>query len=362
MRRLKCILILLLYAIAISVKAQHKNFENSKLPISSLEKGLKWTGGTVSDPNYSIWGCSPIMGEDGKIHVFAARWPQKNVDPGWRISSEVAHYVADKPEGPYRFVEVVVKGTNTDTWDKYGAHNPEIKKIGDYYVIVYIANDNYELPYHPANQKIGLVYAKSLNGPWKKVGEDGLIIQPSQQPTHWTYKSPLGVDNPCITQINGKIVVYFKARRHGVQKAIYGYATADQIEGPYKMSDQPITDNDSYLEDATCFTYKGKHYLLTTDNFGEVTGVKGGGILWQSSTGFNFSTKDAQLGYGLIPSYKTDYDETKIHKIYGGDPKFERPKVLFIKGKPAYFFAPSGWNIDGGERSVGYILKINNNF
>lgn len=328
------------------------------LPISAMAAGMEWTGGVVSDPDYSIWGCSPILGSDGKVHVFAARWPQKNVDPGWRISSEVAHYVADKPEGPYRFVDVAVKGTGQDTWDKYGPHNPEVKKIGKYYVIVYIANDNYNAPVHPGNQKIGLVYAESLNGPWKKVGGTGLIVEASLKPGHWTFGSPLGVDNPCITEIDGKIVVYFKAKKQGVQKAIYGYAIADHIEGPYTVSDDPITDNDSYLEDATCFSYGSKHYLLTTDNFGEVTGIKGGGILWQSETGFKFSLADAQVGYKRIPDYNEAYDADKVTKIYGGDPKFERPKVLFINDQPAYFFAPSGWNVLGGERSIGYILKI----
>ena len=52
---------------------------------------LDWTGAKIEDNNYTIWGGSPILGNDGKVHVFVARWPEKNVDPAWRESSEIAH-------------------------------------------------------------------------------------------------------------------------------------------------------------------------------------------------------------------------------------------------------------------------------
>lgn len=191
-------LIVLLFGSGLSVWGQIKKSNVAKIPYSDISMNLEWTGTTIRDSNYSIWGCSPIMGDDGKVHVFAARWPQMNVDPGWRISSEVAHYVADKPEGPYKFVDVAIKGTGEDTWDKYAPHNPEVKKIGKYYAIVFIANDNYQTPPHPKNQKVGLVYSTSLNGPWKRAGDKGLIIETSTDINHWTYGSGTGVDRKSV--------------------------------------------------------------------------------------------------------------------------------------------------------------------
>lgn len=329
-----------------------------KAPFASK---LEWTGVTLSDENYSIWGSSPIQGDDGKIHVFSARWPEYNVDPAWRKSSEIAHYIADTPEGPFRFSDVAVKGSGVaGAWDRYAPHNPEIQKIGDYYAITFVANSDYHQPPHPANQKVGLVYSKSLYGPWKKAGEDGMIIEVSDDPDHWTYGSALGVDNPCLNAVDGKPVVYFKARiaqEDGSIKAKYAYATAENIEGPYTMS-EPITDNESYLEDATAFTWDDTYYLLTTDNHGTVTGVEGGGILWSSDDWRKFDVKGIELAYDLIPQYYEAYDEGKVAKIYSNWPKFERPKVLMQDGRPTYFFAPSGWNMEGGKRSVCYILKI----
>ena len=71
--------------------AQH---QSSSPELSFIAQNLEWKGIAIQDENYTIWGCAPIQGEDGKIHLFAARWPEKNVDPAWRKSSEIAHYVA----------------------------------------------------------------------------------------------------------------------------------------------------------------------------------------------------------------------------------------------------------------------------
>ena len=368
MRKIELIIVGLLFvAFIISCKTNtNRKDRNSQMQIKqkdineSFVSRLVWTDTKIEDENYTIWGSSPIIGDDGRVHVFVARWPEKNVDPGWRKSSEIAHYIADTPEGEYVFSDVAVKGTGIQgNWNRYAPHNPEIKKIGDYYAIVYVANSDYHVPPHPANQRIGLVYSKSLYGPWKDAGKDGMILEPSRDKSHWTYGSALGVDNPCIMEIDDKPVVYFKNRidENGTIKAKYGYATAQNIEGPYTMSDQPITDNESYLEDATTFIWKGKFHLLTTDNFGTVTGVKGGGILWSSDDWKKFNLSNTALAYYTIPTYFKEYDKNNVNKIYGG-PKFERPKVLMINGEPAYFFAPSGWNVEGEERNVCYILKI----
>ncbi len=159
--------------------------------LSFIAKGLEWKGIAIQDDNYTIWGCAPIQGEDGKTHLFAARWPEKNVDPAWRKSSEIAHYVSDHPEGPFVFSDVAIKGTGKDTWDKYAPHNPEIKKVGDKYVLLYIANTDYHQPPHPGNQSTGMAISTSPYGPWKKVSDDGQILH-AKDSTKWNYLSRNG--------------------------------------------------------------------------------------------------------------------------------------------------------------------------
>lgn len=323
---------------------------------SFIAKNLEWKGIAIQDDNYTIWGCAPVQGHDGKTHLFAARWPEKNVDPAWRKSSEIAHYVSDSPEGPFVFSDVAIKGTGKETWDKYAPHNPEIKKVGDKYVLLYIGNTDYHQPPHSSNQSIGMAIAKSPYGPWKKVGKDGQVLD-DEDSTKWNYKSRCGVANPAFLAFKGKYYLYFKTI--GKDGLKYGLATATNLEGPYEISDKPVTSNKGTLEDGTVFYYKDHIYLLTTDNHGHNTGISGGGTLWKSKDGITFDLKDATVGYDILYKYYKEYDPGKVVKIYGGDPKLERPKVLMIDEKPSYLYGPGGWNFFGGERTVSHVLKIN---
>jgi hypothetical protein len=74
-----------------------------QLPRSSFARGLELLGAAVADTNYTCWGASPLVGEDGWVHLFVERWLEPHVDPAWRKSSEIAHYISETPEGPFRF-------------------------------------------------------------------------------------------------------------------------------------------------------------------------------------------------------------------------------------------------------------------
>jgi hypothetical protein len=325
------------------------------VPYSGIAQNLKWVGVAVEEPNYTIWGACPIRDDEGRVHLFVARWPEKNVDPAWRKSSVIAHYIGDRPEGPFRFHKVVLRGTQRKgEWDAYAPCNPEIKKFGDTYALLYIANSDYHQPPHPLNQSIGMVVSRSLSGPWKKVGQDGLILDDSPDPNHWTHG--MQVVNPAITKVGERFHLYFKSRYKNA--SLYSLAIAEQLEGPYKMMDKPLTTKGHTIEDGTVFNWEGKICLLTTDNHGKVTGIRGGGALWISDDGKYFNPDMVQVGYDRIPGYFREYDEKYIRKVYGRDPKIERPKVLMIDGEPAYLYGPSGWAVHGGERTACYVLRI----
>lgn len=57
----------------------------------------------------------------------------------------------------------------------------------------------------------------------------------------------------------------------------------------------------------------------------------------------------AQLGFDRVPRYFAGCNPARVKKIYDGDPKFERLKVLCLEGRPAWLYAPSGWNVIGGR-------------
>ena len=68
----------------------------SKKDISSFAKRLKPLGRILELEGYYVWGTSPIVAPDGKIHVFFSRWDAKKGMGGWIKGSEIAHGVADQ--------------------------------------------------------------------------------------------------------------------------------------------------------------------------------------------------------------------------------------------------------------------------
>ena len=314
----------------------------------------KFAGVAVEEPGYTIWGTSPLLGEDGMVHLFVARWPcEMKVDPGWRSHSEIAHYVGEGPKGPFRFSDVAIRGTGKDTWDRYGVHNPAIHKVGKRYLLLYIGNNDHHQPPHPSNQCIGMAVSESPYGPWKRVGKDGKILTTPKNEKYWNHNAGNGVNNPALLQHpDGGFFLYFKSA-----EAKMGLAVAEQAEGPYVQLPFPVTTNEKRIEDGFAFLYEGKIALLTTDNHGIIE--EGGGLLWTSSDGIHFN--DYQQGFKRINQY-TDIDMTMVAVHYGpagrSYAKFERPQVLLIEGKPSYLYVPSGTNIYGGDCTISYVLKM----
>lgn len=60
---------------------------------SWFSESLEFKGIALQDDDWHIWGCSPILDHEGKIHLFVARWPEKTGHEGWYTHSQVAHFV-----------------------------------------------------------------------------------------------------------------------------------------------------------------------------------------------------------------------------------------------------------------------------
>jgi len=337
-------------------------------PKTSFADHWEFVGTAVEEPGYTIWGTSPIIGNDGKIHLFVARWPcELKVTPGWLTHSEIAHYVGDSPEGPFVFSDVALKGDieikesgkapcnptihKVQNEESFAPHNPAIHRLDSLYALFYIKNSGIEE--HPANQFICMATSTSLYGPWQMAGEDGVILTPPKNPKYWNHNASNGVNNPAFLQHpDGGYFLYFKS-----EKARMGLAIAENLEGPYVQMPFPVTVNDRNIEDGYAFLYNGKFALLTTDNHGMIE--EGGGILWTSEDGIHFDTYEK--GFHRINDYtEVNMKEAARHYGPGGKEyaKFERPQLLLKDGKPAYLYVPSGVNIYGGECTVSYVLKF----
>ena len=111
----------------------------------------------VAYPDWYIWGGS-VIEEDGKYHMFAERWPRKYGFNCWLTHAEIAHYVADKPEGPFRFVKTVLPGRGAGYWDQFAAYNPYLCKFNGRFYLYYVSTS------HPAIDAEGLIATARAGG------------------------------------------------------------------------------------------------------------------------------------------------------------------------------------------------------
>jgi hypothetical protein len=310
---------------------------------------LEYVGVAVEEEGYHVWGSSPVVGPEGKTHLFVARWPLSSTFNGWLTHSEIAHYQGDRPEGPFEFKEVVIKGSGKKgDWDFESPHNPNVQKVGERYVLTYIANAGGDKGQRVASQRIGMRIADHPAGPWKKVGEDGLLLAPPTDPNVWSYESTVGVNNPALlAHPDGRFFLYYKAMKNGDVRRM-GVAIADRLEGPYVFEKEPLTSNDTTIEDGYAFQEDGRIYLLTTHN------DAGTGYLWRSDDGIHF---DAPIvGYDQM-STTVGADKVAGATVLRGK-KFERPQVLLKDGQPTYLYLASGANWTGGKGSVSCVMRI----
>lgn len=239
--------------------------------LSDFEKRLRPVGRALEFENKYVWGNSPIEGPDGKIHVFYSRWPKSESMSGWIHSSEIAHAVADKPEGPYEHIDTVLSPRGKGFWDATTCHNPSIHFVDGKYALFFMGNSNGKLN----TQRIGLATANSLYGPWERPEKPLLLPGPKGAWDDHCTTNPSFLKHP-----NGQYWLYYKSFNtegyvhpkfnvKGNRK--YGLAIADKLEGPYKKYvGNPVIDfsamgNNEQCEDAFVWYDAPKFKMLARD-------------------------------------------------------------------------------------------------
>ena len=310
---------------------------------------LEYVGVAVEEPGYHVWGSSPVIGPAGKTHLFVARWPIEKKFKAWLTHCEIARYTSEQPEGPFTFQDVVVQGSGKQgTWDFQSPHNPSVQKVGDRYVLTYIANAGGTKPECVSSQRIGMMVAGVPEGPWRKVVENGPLLAPPTDSAVWSFQSPVGVNNPALLQHpDGRFFLYYKAMKKGDIRRM-GVAIADRLEGPYVFNPESLTSNETTIEDGYAFVENAKVYLLTTHN------REGAGYLWGSDDGVHFS--EPIVGFDKMNRY-LDVKSIKKTSVFRSK-KFERPQILMQDGHPTHLYVAAGANVNGGTGTHSCVLRI----
>jgi predicted GH43/DUF377 family glycosyl hydrolase len=320
-------------------------------------KSLEYKGVILDDPEFNVWGSSPIWGEDNKVHVFSARIAK---DPGfdfWWVTSQIAHYVSDNPEGPYEFKEVLLEPgqSSPGDWDYGTHHNPHITKIDDLYVLCYHSAKGTIDDRRRDSIRIGMMTSKDPNGPWTKHGM--ILDPPTPEESNVVTGEHYGfTDNPSlIKHPDGRYFLYYRIKFPGLKgDNTYGVAISDKLEGPYEHHPERVVNNPTYIEDPYVFYLDETFYMLITDNHGP-EGKQG--MLLTSKDGLSFNYNEG-LRFGIISDY---IPEEMLPKEDYQIPRglFERPQLLMKNNVPTYLFTPSIHIVNGSRQSKCYLFSIN---
>ena len=354
----KLLLLAMLLIPIVSVHAEKKQNISRKF-IDNLES----LGVVLDRPGFHTWGTSVVQGKDKKFHMYACQWPVKYGFHNWHKESMVNYFVANKPEGPYKFVKTIVGprpgGDKDGVWNRYTAHNPEVKRIDGYYVLTYIS---YPKVGAIPEAKIGMKISKKPEGPWKDVGKNGMVMQKSSVKGFPSYNSKRGTDNPSLIKYKNKYYLFYMYNPGPNDHTSVGVAISNSLKGPYIEQKSPVllAPKGKKVEDLCVFIVNDNIVTTMSDNFGIY--VANGGIYCEMDKNLFKNKKEIKLiiksiAWDTRPRMFPKQDFSKAKTVYGAN-KYERPKILTINDKPAYMFLPSGVNAKGNNRTVLHAFKI----
>ncbi len=333
--------------------------------VSDFMTRLVPVGRILEDPDYNVWCCSPILGEDGRIHVFYARWPNEADHVGWLTVSEIAHAVADLPEGPYETLGTVLAGRGGAYWDAHTIHNPAVYRFEDGYIMYYIGNREPNVE----TLRTGAAFAKTLDGPWERVDEP--LIPGGSDPDD--LDSAYACNPAMVRDRDGRFLLYYQ----GMSLTEWSYdiqvrkmkpgssdagkkanrrtllTVAEDPRGPYVYHpDNPVIDlrhygNNAQCEDPTVWFEDGRFHLVARDMgvFNHEVGlyfVSDDNVKWSEPT----LAYDAMKAYVNEPPNGLDREG-----------RLERPQVLLgPDGRPTHLFGA----FRGGKynTSSGFVFQI----
>jgi hypothetical protein len=314
------------------------------------ELGVVPRNGGFRMEGYWVWCGSVIKGDDGRYHMFASRWPKDlTFHPGWMTNSEIVRAVADRPEGPYVFQQVVLPARGADYWDGRSTHNPSITRHGDTYILFYMGST------HPfddpprgvpfaltdprcivarSNKRIGVATAKNLEGPWTRYDRPILETKPA------TFYSFLTSNPAPVVHDDGSVLLMFKSRRYeGVKhsRMMLGVARAKHYLGPYEVAgNEPVFSADKFGEVEDPFVWKTAegYEMIAKDMTGNLVGEKHAGVHARSKDGLRWELAKRPKAWTRMLRWDDGTTQTMG--------QLERPFLLIEKGRPVYLFAASG--------------------
>gem|GEM_PF-866889 len=291
------------------------------------------------DPEWYTWGGSVIESDEGDFHLFYSRWPKKYGFLAWLTHSEVAHAVAARVEGPYRYVETALQCRGPNGWDAVTAHNPKIKKFDGRYYIYFCATrgafseeeliETARVGYTHANWKVlrnnqrtGVAVAGSLNGPW--IRSDQPIVEPAGPITTITV-------NPAVARgADGLFYMIVKGDKPHETRFIRNQALAigELPAGPFEIQPDPVIDSFDSEDCSIWYDPKRRRFYAVYHahtHIGLLTSADGRS--WRAARHHPIMTK--QIGFDDSSIFKPD----RLERPFVYTDRHGRAQMLFLAAR-----------------------------
>lgn len=254
------------------------------------------------EPGYYVWGLS-VVKWNNKYHAYYSRWKKEYEHKGWMTNCEIAHAVADAPEGPFVFENVVLESEKIGGWDANNSHNPYAIVANGKICLYYIANDinhlfqpTQELSYPNQewfdenrmlvrdSQRIGVAVANNPSGPF--VRSEQVVVEPDNV----NFKK-IAV-NPAVIYKDNEYLMIMKGDdlSHKEPFRIQLVGSSKHPEGSFKFNPKPVYAK-AQTEDA-CMWYDQiiKKYYMVCHVMG-----KSELALFSSKDGFNWEADERSV-------------------------------------------------------------------
>lgn len=316
------------------------------------------TENVQKDSLWNIWCGSMVKGYDNRYHLYYSRWPRHTGHQSWISHSEVAYAVADKPEGPYRFVNIPLLKTTAPIWDGATTHNPYIITHNNKYYLYYVGtkgvpvDDDTIIPASASewwkrrnSQRIGVAVADNPEGPWRRLPEP--VLEASQDSTAF---DAMCVSNPavCVGRDNKIVMLYKAVCKNGTTKGgrvRFSVAFADSPEGPFVKTNKLIFQPDDpkanmVAEDPyVWYDYRtDRYYAIIRDVVDQFSGKDSGklalltsddAVVWQAAK------------YPKVLPAKIKWTDGSVYDVRAST--IERPCLYRDEnGIPRFFFGAFG--------------------
>ena len=310
---------------------------------------------------YYVWDSSVIKA-NGKYYMFASRWKEElGFGWNWLFNSEICRFVADSPNGEFKFDGVVLPRRGRQYFDGMNTHNTCIKYWNGKYYLYYmgttyggdIPNDYRHIKEFYAletwnRKRIGVAVADKIDGEF--VRRDEPLLAP-RDCSHWDCTI---TTNPSVVVLpSGKTYMIYKSRRAYGKPLQLGIAVADKPDGKFeRLTENPILEfesADKHIEDPFLWYDDGrkKFCMIAKDDSKNgdsgITGEWGAGFYAESDDCVHFEIAKNPKVYSRNLEWSDGEKTTQCN--------LERPSILFDEnGEPMYLYCASGY----GERPYAF--------